>query len=67
MQNVISAKTVDRAFATVGDILTYTVTLNAGSVSADSPTFVDTNQTVLPLFQILFLLMVYFKITQIQI
>ncbi|HHB1875211.1 TPA: cell surface protein, partial [Bacillus cereus] len=42
--NVISAKTVDRAFATVGDILTYTVTLtNAGSVSADSPTFVDTN------------------------
>ncbi|MBJ8186439.1 DUF11 domain-containing protein [Bacillus cereus] len=42
--NVISAKTVDRAFATVGDILTYTVILtNAGSVSADSPTFVDTN------------------------
>ncbi|HDR8065466.1 TPA: DUF11 domain-containing protein [Bacillus cereus] len=42
--NVISAKTVDRAFATAGDILTYTVTLtNAGSVSADSPTFVDTN------------------------
>ncbi|HDR6266862.1 TPA: DUF11 domain-containing protein [Bacillus cereus] len=42
--NVISAKTVDRVFATVGDILTYTVTLtNAGSVSADSPTFVDTN------------------------
>ncbi|MBJ8103255.1 MULTISPECIES: beta strand repeat-containing protein [Bacillus cereus group] len=42
--NVISTKTVDRAFATVGDILTYTVTLtNAGSVSADSPTFVDTN------------------------
>ncbi|MEC2438829.1 cell surface protein, partial [Bacillus cereus] len=42
--NVISAKTVDRAFATVGDILTYTATLtNAGSVSADSPTFVDTN------------------------
>ncbi len=42
--NVISAKTVDQAFATVGDILTYTVTLtNAGSVSADSPTFVDTN------------------------
>ncbi|MDM8363612.1 DUF7507 domain-containing protein [Bacillus thuringiensis] len=42
--NVISAKTVDREFATVGDILTYTVTLtNAGSVSADSPTFVDTN------------------------
>lgn len=35
---------MDRAFATVGDILTYTVTLtNAGSVSADSPTFVDTN------------------------
>ncbi|MDR4985345.1 cell surface protein [Bacillus cereus] len=42
--NVISAKTVDRAFATVGDILTYTVILtNTGSVSADSPTFVDTN------------------------
>nr|WP_240515004.1 DUF11 domain-containing protein [Bacillus cereus] len=42
--NVISAKTVDRAFAIVGDILTYTVILtNAGSVSADSPTFVDTN------------------------
>ena len=42
--NVISAKSVDRAFATVGDILTYTVILtNAGSVSADSPTFVDTN------------------------
>ena len=42
--NVISTKTVDRAFATVGDILTYTVTLaNAGSVSADGPTFVDTN------------------------
>ncbi|XBB56166.1 cell surface protein, partial [Bacillus sp. SW7] len=42
--NVISAKTVDRAFATVGDVLTYTVVLtNAGSVSADSPTFVDTN------------------------
>ncbi|WP_226546373.1 DUF11 domain-containing protein [Bacillus thuringiensis] len=42
--NVISTKTVDRAFATVGDILTYTVVLtNAGSVSADSPTFVDTN------------------------
>ncbi|WP_242214212.1 DUF11 domain-containing protein [Bacillus cereus group sp. BfR-BA-01383] len=42
--NVISAKTVDRAFATTGDILTYTVILtNAGSVSADSPTFVDTN------------------------
>ncbi|MED2038967.1 cell surface protein [Bacillus wiedmannii] len=42
--NVISAKTVDRAFATVGDVLTYTVTLtNAGSVTADSPTFVDTN------------------------
>ncbi|WP_144529721.1 DUF11 domain-containing protein, partial [Bacillus mobilis] len=42
--NVISDKAVDRAFATVGDILTYTVTLtNAGSVSADSPTFVDTN------------------------
>ncbi len=42
--NVISAKTVDQAFATVGDILTYTVTLtNAGSVTADSPTFVDTN------------------------
>ncbi|PFI22784.1 DUF7507 domain-containing protein [Bacillus cereus] len=42
--NVISTKTVDRAFATVGDILTYTVILtNAGSVSADSPTFVDTN------------------------
>ncbi|MGH0807354.1 DUF7507 domain-containing protein [Bacillus toyonensis] len=42
--NVISAKTVDREFATVGDILTYTVILtNAGSVSADSPTFVDTN------------------------
>ncbi|ASZ16667.1 cell surface protein [Bacillus cereus] len=42
--NVISAKTVDRAFATVGDILTYTVVLtNEGSVAADSPTFVDTN------------------------
>ncbi|MGW6192349.1 DUF7507 domain-containing protein [Bacillus cereus] len=42
--NVISAKSVDREFATVGDILTYTVILtNAGSVSADSPTFVDTN------------------------
>ncbi|HIE8453667.1 TPA: beta strand repeat-containing protein [Bacillus cereus] len=42
--NIISAKTVDRAFATVGDVLTYTVVLtNAGSVSADSPTFVDTN------------------------
>ncbi|MBE7149444.1 DUF11 domain-containing protein [Bacillus mycoides] len=42
--NVISAKSVDRAFATVGDILTYTVILtNAGSFSADSPTFVDTN------------------------
>ncbi|RAN71252.1 DUF11 domain-containing protein [Bacillus sp. SRB_331] len=42
--NVISAKTVDREFATVGDILTYTVILtNAGSVSADSPTFLDTN------------------------
>ena len=42
--NVISAKTVDRAFATVGDILTYTVILtNAGSVSADSPIFVDIN------------------------
>lgn len=42
--NVISAKTVDREFATVGDILTYTILLtNAGSVSADSPTFVDTN------------------------
>lgn len=42
--NVISAKTVDRAFATVGDILTYTVTLtNAGSVSADNPTFIDIN------------------------
>lgn len=42
--NVISAKTVDRAFATVGDVLTYTVVLtNEGSVSADSPTFVDTN------------------------
>ncbi|PEO63969.1 cell surface protein [Bacillus toyonensis] len=42
--NVISAKTVDREFATVGDILTYTIILtNAGSVSADSPTFVDTN------------------------
>lgn len=42
--NVISAKTVNRAFATVGDTLTYTVTLtNVGSVSADSPTFVDTN------------------------
>ncbi|MFJ8215455.1 cell surface protein [Bacillus cereus] len=42
--NIISSKTVDRAFATVGDILTYTVILtNAGSVSADNPTFVDTN------------------------
>ncbi|ACM12078.1 MULTISPECIES: DUF7507 domain-containing protein [Bacillus cereus group] len=42
--NVISAKTVDKRFATVGDVLTYTVVLtNAGSVSADSPTFVDTN------------------------
>ncbi|MFA2566625.1 DUF7507 domain-containing protein [Bacillus wiedmannii] len=42
--NVISAKTVDRAFATVGDVLTYTILLtNAGSVTADSPTFVDTN------------------------
>ncbi|WP_002149255.1 DUF11 domain-containing protein [Bacillus cereus] len=42
--NVISTKAVDRAFATVGDTLTYTVILtNAGSVSADSPTFVDTN------------------------
>lgn len=42
--NVVSTKAVDRAFATVGDILTYTVTLaNAGSVSADGPTFVDTN------------------------
>ncbi|WP_144529789.1 DUF7507 domain-containing protein, partial [Bacillus mobilis] len=42
--NVISAKTVDRAFATVGDVLTYSILLtNAGSVSADSPTFVDTN------------------------
>ncbi|MDA1801059.1 DUF7507 domain-containing protein [Bacillus cereus group sp. BY6-1LC] len=42
--NVISAKTVDKGFATVGDVLTYTVVLtNAGSVSADSPTFVDTN------------------------
>ncbi|MGH0430098.1 DUF7507 domain-containing protein [Bacillus hominis] len=42
--NVISAKTVDRAFATVGDILTYTVILtNTGSVSADSPTFIDIN------------------------
>ena len=35
---------MDRAFATVGDILTYTVTLtNAGSVSADNPTFIDIN------------------------
>ncbi|MES5926006.1 DUF11 domain-containing protein [Bacillus cereus group sp. MG9] len=42
--NVISAKSVDRAFATVGDILTYTVILtNAGSVSADNPTFIDIN------------------------
>lgn len=42
--NVISAKTVDKVFATVGDVLTYTVVLtNAGSVSADNPTFVDTN------------------------
>ncbi|GMR65363.1 hypothetical protein BAC7755_20330 [Bacillus sp. MN7755] len=42
--NVISAKTVDRAFATVGDVLTYTILLtNAGSVTADSPTFIDTN------------------------
>ncbi|MGH0423863.1 cell surface protein [Bacillus pretiosus] len=42
--NVISAKTVDRAFATVGDVLTYSILLtNAGSVTADSPTFVDTN------------------------
>ncbi|OTY29659.1 MULTISPECIES: DUF7507 domain-containing protein [Bacillus cereus group] len=42
--NVISAKTVDRAFATVGDILTYTVSLtNTGSVSADNPTFIDIN------------------------
>ncbi|MED3035628.1 cell surface protein [Bacillus thuringiensis] len=42
--NVISAKTVDKGFATVGDVLTYTVVLtNAGSVSADSPTFVDPN------------------------
>ncbi|HDR7795235.1 TPA: DUF11 domain-containing protein [Bacillus luti] len=42
--NVISAKTVDKTFATVGNILTYTVTLtNSGSVSADSPTFIDTN------------------------
>ncbi|WP_433947898.1 DUF7507 domain-containing protein [Bacillus tropicus] len=42
--NVISTKTVDKRFATVGDVLTYTVVLtNAGSVSADSPTFVDTN------------------------
>ncbi|MGN4714712.1 cell surface protein [Bacillus cereus group sp. MYBK226-2] len=42
--NVISAKTVDKGFATVGDVLTYTVVLtNEGSVSADSPTFVDTN------------------------
>ncbi|MEC1980268.1 cell surface protein [Bacillus cereus] len=42
--NVISAKTVDRAFATVGDVLTYTILLtNAGSVTADNPTFVDTN------------------------
>ncbi|MFF1992486.1 cell surface protein [Bacillus mycoides] len=42
--NVISAKSVDREFATVGDILTYTVILtNAGSVSADNPTFIDIN------------------------
>lgn len=42
--NVISAKTVDKGFATVGDVLTYTVVLtNEGSVTADSPTFVDTN------------------------
>ncbi|MDA1570053.1 DUF11 domain-containing protein, partial [Bacillus cereus] len=42
--NVISAKTVDKGFATVGDVLSYTVVLtNEGSVSADSPTFVDTN------------------------
>ncbi len=42
--NVISTKTVDRAFATVGDVLTYTILLmNAGSVTADNPTFVDTN------------------------
>ncbi|CAM4026536.1 cell surface protein [Bacillus luti] len=42
--NVISTKTVDRAFATVGDILIYTVILtNAGSVSANNPTFIDTN------------------------
>ena len=35
---------MDKGFATVGDVLTYTVVLtNAGSVSADSPTFVDTN------------------------
>lgn len=35
---------MDKRFATVGDVLTYTVVLtNAGSVSADSPTFVDTN------------------------
>lgn len=42
--NIISEKTVDKGFATVGDVLTYTVVLtNEGSVSADSPTFVDTN------------------------
>ena len=42
--NVISAKTVDRTFATVGDVLTYSILLkNAGSVTADNPTFVDTN------------------------
>lgn len=42
--NIISEKTVDKEFATVGDVLTYTVVLtNEGSVSADSPTFVDTN------------------------
>lgn len=35
---------MDKEFATVGDVLTYTVVLtNEGSVSADSPTFVDTN------------------------
>ncbi|EEK95584.1 Cell surface protein [Bacillus cereus BDRD-ST24] len=53
---------MDRAFATVGDILTYTVTLtNAGSVSADSPTFVDTNPDGTTFIQTLFLLMVYSK------
>lgn len=42
--NVISAKAVDRSFATIGNILTYTVILtNTGSVSADSPTFIDIN------------------------